>query len=86
MNTTDANPSDAKSELPPEMSADGGPLVDVKVEKNAEEILATPMAAKKDSKPFDDDDVFATLDWKDGVATLPGEWQYKAENPLYVLR
>lgn len=30
---------------------------------------------KKEKKPaFEDDDPFAALDWKDGIATLPGKY------------
>lgn len=36
-------------------------------------ISADHVKIKKEKKPaFEDDDPFATLDWKDGIATLPG--------------
>ena len=35
--------------------------------------LTSDVKIKKEKKPtFEDDDPFAALDWKDGIATLPG--------------
>lgn len=34
-----------------------------------------PVVVKKEKKPtFEEDDPFAALDWKDGIATLPGDY------------
>lgn len=52
--------------------------VEPEPELNTEKKLlpVTTAAVKKEKDinlPFDDDDPFASLDWKDGVATLPGK-------------
>lgn len=57
-------PAPAKDE--PEFGA-GAPIIQssVTVESSTED---------KPKPPFGDDDPFGYLDWKDGIATLPGKW------------
>ena len=43
------------------------------VNVDTKDLISADVKIKKEKKPaFEDDDPFAALDWKDGIATLPG--------------
>ena len=60
---------------------------DRKVDSNGNSTVLNdlPPDFKKDKEPnFDEDDPFAALDWKDGIATLPGEIKLISNTTKYM--